>query len=104
MNEELELLRKQLDYLVDKAVQARSLSGITDYFVSEKIKGIRLNIDSCILSRYLTREIGTLISVDGANAHITTEGNHHHISLPVTLRMLVYNFDQGAYPYLEEPA
>lgn len=102
MNEDLERVRKQLDYLVERAQetdQRNPLWGLVQYLRIEGIKGIPGRARRCPIANYLRRETGLEVGV--STRAVAVDNCDGSFDIPPVVSEFINNFDRGAIMELD---
>lgn len=97
MSEEVELLRKHVQYLGGLGTPDK----IAEYLGSQGVKGIRVNAGYCVVANYLTQQTGSRCSTGTTKAGLRTSTELVTVPLPPQVTEFIHNFDGGLYPELE---
>lgn len=103
MNEDLERVRKQLDYLVEQGREIEPLNplwGMVKYLRHEGIKGIPGRARHCPIANYLRRETGLEVGISATG--VAVDHVPETTGVPPLVTEFIDNFDREAILELVE--
>lgn len=105
MNEDLERVVKQLDYLVEQGTELNPpdpILGVVHYLIREKVKGNPGHSVTCPVARYVMRETGIRVGI--SRSSVAVVGHEESAGTPPAIGQFIGLFDAGMIPELDEAA